>query len=265
MNTKSLFSSPTVNVGDFFCDPGQLPDSDLEIEPAFGVTFPRSGVYIHNTARGTIVIDPTVAVFRSAGDEQVTTHPSDLGDRNTELQFPPEVVAPLLDTHDRFRLQTAPISEKVTARHRRLLRRLHHGTVTNPLEIEEEALSLLGTVHQIKPIVKVSHWQQRLVDETRQYLARRFREELDLGTVATAVGSSPFHLSRTFKRATGRSITEYRTALRVRFAIDRIAGGDDDLSRLAVEAGFYDHAHMTNTFRRSLGSPPSHLRAWLST
>jgi AraC-like DNA-binding protein len=84
-------------------------------------------------------------------------------------------------------------------------------------------------------------------------------------TVAAAVGASPFHLSRVFKRATGQSLTEYRTALRVRFAIDQIADGADDLSRLAVEAGFYDHAHMTNTFRRRLGSPPSVLRTWLAS
>jgi transcriptional regulator GlxA family with amidase domain len=133
------------------------------------------------------------------------------------------------------------------------------------LEIEEEALALLATVHQIEPNSTVSKAQQQVVDETRLYLAWHFRQQLDLSTVAEAVGSSPFHLSRIFKRATGRSVTEYRTALRVRFAIDRLAGGDDDLSRLALEAGFYDHAHMTNTFRRSLGSPPSHLRVWLST
>jgi AraC-like DNA-binding protein len=265
MNTKVLFSSHVVNISDFWCDPGPVPDSDLEVEPAFGVSFPRAGVYVHHTAGGTIVVDPTVAVLRSAGDEQMTTHPSDEGDRNTELQFPPEVVVSLLNNRDRFRMQIAPISETVTARHRRLLRRLHQRSVANPLEIEEEALSLLATVYQIEPNPRVSNVQQKVVDETRQYLAGHFRLELDLSTVATAVGSSPFHLSRIFKEATGRSITEYRTALRVRFAIDRLAEGDDDLSRLAVEAGFYDHAHMTNTFRHRLGLAPSHLRVWLTT
>jgi AraC-like DNA-binding protein len=265
MNAQVLFSSSTVQVSDFWCDPGHVRDSDLEVEPAFGVSFPRAGVYIQHTSGGTIVVDPTVAVFRNAGDELVTTHPSDEGDRNTELQFPPDVLAPLLNNRDRFRLQTAPIPETVTARHRRLLRRLQKRPVANPLEVEEEALSLLATVCQIESSGKVSEAQQKVVDGTRQYLAWHFRQELDLSTVARAVGSSPFHLSRLFKKATGRTITEYRTALRVRFAIDRLAEGDDDLSRLAVEAGFYDHSHMTNTFRRRLGSPPSHLRVWLTT
>lgn len=264
MNTQGLFSSPAVNISDFWCDPGHVRDSDLEVEPAFGVSFPRAGVYIQHTSAGAIVVDPTIAVFRNAGDEQVTTHPSDEGDRNTELQFPPDVLGSLLNNRDRFRHQTASISEAVTARHRRLLRRLQKRSVANPLEIEEEALSLLAAVCQIEPTPKVNQAQQKVVDETRQYLAWHFRQELDLSTVATAVGSSPFHLSRIFRKATGRSVTEYRTALRVRFAIDRLAEGDDDLSRLAVEAGFYDHAHMTNTFRRRLGSPPSHLRVWLT-
>ncbi len=265
MNIRVLFTSATVTVSDVWCEPGHLPDSDLEVEPVFGVSFPRTGVYVQRTAAGTVVVDPTVAVFRNAGDEQITLHPTDEGDNNTELQFPVEVVAPLLDLHGRFRIGSVAVSESVTARHRRLLRRLHHRTMTSPLAIDEDALSLLGSTHRIEAPRQTNDHQRRIVDETRQYLAWRFRDDLDLVTVAEAVGSSPFHLSRIFKRATGRSITDYRTALRVRFAIDRLASGDDDLSRLAVEAGFYDHAHMTSTFRRRLGSPPSHLRVWLTT
>lgn len=265
MNIRALFSSPAVTVSDVWCEPGHVLDSDLEVEPEFGVSFSRAGVYVHRSAGGSIVVDPTVAVFRNAGDEQVTIHPTDEGDCNTELQFSSEVVAPLLDLKGGFRLRAVPISEAVTARHRRLLRRLRNGAAASPLGIEEEAVSLLRTAHRIEPANDVSDRDRRIVDETRKYLAWRFREDLDLLTVAAAVGASPFHLSRVFKRATGRSLTEYRTALRVRFAIDQIADGADDLSRLAVEAGFYDHAHMTNTFRRRLGSPPSVLRTWLAS
>ena len=263
MNVRQLFSSPAVTVSDVWCDPGSLPVSELEAEEAFGVSYPRTGVYVHRTPGGDVVVDPTVAVFRSRGDEHRTTHPTVDGDRNTDLQFSAEVVAPMLDSRDRFRVGAIPISEGIATRHRRLLGIIRRGPAST-LEIGEEALALVASTHQLPPFPEVARLHRPIVDEARQYLAWRFREDLDLVEIAQAVGVSPFHLSRMFKRATGRSLTGYRTALRIRFVIDQLTDGADDLGRIAVEAGFYDHAHMTNTFRRHLGNAPSKIRRWLA-
>ncbi|HKY49205.1 MAG TPA: AraC family transcriptional regulator [Acidimicrobiia bacterium] len=263
MHVRQLFASPAVTISDVWCDPGHLPVSDLETEEAFGVSYPRTGVYVHRTSGGDVVVDPTVAVFRSRGDEHRTTHPTVAGDRNTDLQFPAEVVAPILDSRDRFRVGAIPISEGIAARHRRLLGIIRRGPAST-LEIGEEALALVASTHQLPPFPEVARQHRPIVDEARQYLAWRFRDDLDLVEIARAVGVSPFHLSRMFKRATGRSLTGYRTALRIRFVIDQLTDGADDLGRVAVEAGFYDHAHMTNTVRRHLGDAPSKIRIWLA-
>ena len=263
MNVRQLFSSPALTISDVWCDPGPLPVSELEAEVAFGVSYPRAGVYVHRSSMGNVVVDPTVAVFRNRGDEHCTTHPTVDGDRNTDLQFPVEVVAPMLDSRDRFRVGAIPISELIAARHRRLLSIIRRGT-SSALEIEEEALALVGSTHTLPPFPEVARHHGPIVDEARQYLAWRFRDDLDLVDIARAVGVSPFHLSRMFKRATGRSLTEYRTALRIRFVIDQLTNGESDLGRIAVEAGFYDHAHMTNTVRRHLGTAPSKIRIWLA-
>jgi hypothetical protein len=63
-----------MTVSDVWCDPGPLPVSELEVKSASGVN-PRTGVYVHRTLEGNVVVDPTVAVFRNRGDEQCTTHP----------------------------------------------------------------------------------------------------------------------------------------------------------------------------------------------
>lgn len=263
MNVRQLFSSFVVTVSDVRCDPGPLPISAVEVEDAFGVSYPRTGVYVHRTPEGNVVVDPTVAVFRNRGDEHCTTHPTVDGDRNTDLQFPVEVVAPLLDLRDRFRVGAIPISEAIAARHRRLLGTIKNGGYST-LEIEEEALALVGSTHRMAPFPEVASHHRSIVDDAREYLAWRFRDNLDLIDVARAVGVSPFHLSRMFKRATGRSLTDYRTALRIRFVVDQLTDGEDDLGRIAVEAGFYDHAHMSNTLRRHLGTAPSKIRTWLA-
>jgi AraC-like DNA-binding protein len=263
MNIRQLFCSSAVTVSDVWCDPGPLPVSELEVEGSFGVSYPRTGVYVHRTSAGNVVVDPTVAVFRNRGDEHCTTHPTVDGDRNTDLQFPVDVVAPLLDSQDKFRVGAIPISEAIAARHRRLLGIIRRGAAST-LEIEEEALALVGSTHHLPPFPEAARHHRPIVDEVRQYLAWHFRDDLDLVGIARAVGVSPFHLSRMFKRATGRSLTDYRTALRIRFVIDHLTDGESDLGRIAVEAGFYDHAHMTNTFRRHLGTAPSKIRTWLA-
>jgi AraC-like DNA-binding protein len=39
--------------------------------------------------------------------------------------------------------------------------------------------------------------------------------------------------------------------------------GASDLSEVACDVGFFDHAHMTRMFRRLVGETPTHLRAGL--
>ena len=84
--------------------------------------------------------------------------------------------------------------------------------------------------------------------------------------LARRVGCSPHHLSRVFRRLTGRTISQYRTELRVTHALDRLGGQDPDagtLARIAAETGFADHAHLTRTIRRMIGTTPRTLRAAL--
>jgi AraC-like DNA-binding protein len=60
--------------------------------------------------------------------------------------------------------------------------------------------------------------------------------------------------------ACGTSLTRIRTRLRVRHALERMAGDGGDLASIAVDAGFYDQAHMTNVIRREVGETPRSLR-----
>jgi AraC-like DNA-binding protein len=104
-----------------------------------------------------------------------------------------------------------------------------------------------------------------LAADAEEYLSVHFREDCDLATISRDVGASPHHLSRVFKRVTGESLSSTRTKLRISFALGRILEGADDLSTVAVDAGFYDHSHLTNSLRRELGSSPTELRARLAS
>ena len=263
MRVEYVFESPSVVILDVTCMPEPQPPSDVEVEPAFAIGFPRQGVYIHETPEGRVIADPTVALFRSQGAEQTTIHPTGAGDSNTEIQFPAPIIESLLDRRGRFRRGSVPIANRLAVRHHRLLARARSGS-SSLLEIEEEAVTLLRLLSFLPFPCDTSERSRTLVANTREELGANYQENLDLATIARRVGSSPFHLSRVFKRATGRSMTDHRSTLRVRHVLNRLSEGADDLSRVAVEAGFYDHAHMTKEFRRRIGSVPSEMRSLLA-
>jgi AraC-like DNA-binding protein len=53
----------------------------------------------------------------------------------------------------------------------------------------------------------------------------------------------------------------YLNRLRARVAADRLVAGARDLTDLALDLGYWDHSHFTNSFRQEWGVPPSRFRA----
>ncbi len=79
-------------------------------------------------------------------------------------------------------------------------------------------------------------------------------------SLGRAVNVSPFHLARSFRRQTGYTLHEYRTHLRLRAALERLAAGDEDVAVIARAVGFSSHSHLTASFHRAFGVPPSCVR-----
>ena len=64
-----------------------------------------------------------------------------------------------------------------------------------------------------------------------------------------------------FRARTGFSLSGYVHGLRLRAAVDRLAAEPGtDLSRLALELGYYSPSHFSDRFRAVFGRPPSALR-----
>jgi len=102
------------------------------------------------------------------------------------------------------------------------------------------------------------------VEAAKAYLASRMSERVTLGAVAQAVGASPFHLARLFRRRTGAPVHRYLMCLRLRASLERLADGANDLTALALELGFSSHSHFTDSFRREFGRTPSDVRCGAS-
>ncbi|HEX8638696.1 MAG TPA: AraC family transcriptional regulator [Pyrinomonadaceae bacterium] len=87
-----------------------------------------------------------------------------------------------------------------------------------------------------------------------------FKEDLSLDKVASEVGMSYFHFSRTFKQSMGVSPNNYIVARRVELAKKLLAQSDSPIADIALQAGFANQSHFTTMFRRQTGTTPKTFR-----
>jgi AraC-like DNA-binding protein len=84
------------------------------------------------------------------------------------------------------------------------------------------------------------------------------RRRVSLEEIAAIVALSPSRLAHLFTREVGIPTRRYLLWLRLRQAIDELADGAS-LEEAAFAAGFADGPHLSRTFRRMIGVPPSAL------
>jgi len=102
------------------------------------------------------------------------------------------------------------------------------------------------------------HWAA--LRQVRDLLEDRHAEAISLSELKELAGISKFHLLRQFKAVYGLPPHAYLSQVRVRRASALIRAGHD-LADTAAAVGFAAQAHMTHTFRRSLGYTPGMLQA----
>jgi AraC-like DNA-binding protein len=95
---------------------------------------------------------------------------------------------------------------------------------------------------------------------TTEYLQANLAEEPDLCAVAKAIGEEPLRFGRAFKLSTGLSVQQYRLRARVERARALLVDSRLPLKAVGQDAGFYDQAHLTRTFRAVFGMTPLRYR-----
>ncbi|TDD65580.1 AraC family transcriptional regulator [Actinomadura darangshiensis] len=219
-----------------------------EPEPFTGhqVVLVRAGRFRMRSRHGRVVIDRTLGYAQAADEEGQFAHPAG-GDVCTAITLSPSLW--------RRPSGTVRVGARADVAHRLLLRAGPDVTY----EAAERLLSLLVHLALDEPGGR----RRALVDEAREAITGRHPQAAGLISLARLLEVSPSHLSRTFQRETGMSVTRYRNRIRVARALDRIEQGERDLSGLAADLGFADHAHLTRTVKAETGRPPAALRRLL--
>lgn len=278
IQSRKLFHNDWVSIFDVCCRAGKGGCGGEEATTAHSVAIPRRGVFVRHAHHGESVGDANGALFFNAGDAYRVSHPLPGGDNCLSLHFRGDVLASAVarfagpETVDRrrpFPHPHGPLGRSAYGR-RRALEAALEKDAGDSLAVEERVMELLGAVLSDSFAVRgerprrqrddTDQVHRRWTEETRLLLNRRLGQRVLLSDIARDVHCSPFHLVRIFRRRMGVPIHRYLTRLRLRSAIERLRGGEDDLTRLALDLGFSSHAHFTDAFRREFGVAPSGMR-----
>ncbi|HKQ47173.1 MAG TPA: AraC family transcriptional regulator [Phycisphaerae bacterium] len=278
-----VFRSPAVCICDFRCHPTDNGCSAEESSKHDDFVFVRRGLFVKHLGTRRVVADPNHVVFFNREEGYRVSHPVAGGDDCTTFHIRSDLLRPLLaerrqivhdDERGGFRVMQVPCDSALHLRHWQLLRSIRQGVLSD-VAVEEAALNLTEELfdHGIEPTGRPTrhrrydtHRAHRdAADCVRQCLAADFENPLHIDDLARRVHLSPYHMCRLFREQTGRTIHAYRTQLRLRAALHRLAEDGDDLTGLALDLGFSDQSHFTHAFRRTFGVTPAAFRRSAST
>jgi AraC-like DNA-binding protein len=267
LRADTVLARDGIAVADVACRHTAGRGDEDEHSARHGIVFVRRGCFVRVVEGAEELLDATAAYCMNPGAEVRYDHPHDDGDDCTALFLSPRLAAALWGGDPQLPARALRTSSRIDLEHRLLLAAARRGE--DPDEQVERAIALGAAALEGADARRVAagrpataRARRALADGAREALvADPDRSLLDL---AGALAVSPHHLSRVFASVVGHTISRHRMILRARAALERVAGGERDLARLAADVGFADQSHLARVVRRETGRPPSALRALLA-
>jgi AraC-like DNA-binding protein len=276
LSARTVFNTDGVEVADVSCRHPAGPGREPEYAGAHAIILVRRGCFVRSADGVETLLDPTSAYCLTPGQEARYDHPLDHGDDCTAVFLDPDLAASLWGGDCELPSGALHVAPEVDLEHRLLLAAGRRGDDSgdpgdpdDPDELAERAIAIVARTLEQADRARVTagrpatrRARHRIADEVREALVEdRDRSLRELSRVTSV---SPHHLSRLFRAVTGHTISQHRMRLRARDALERLGGGEQDLARVAADAGFVDQSHLCRILRQETGRTPSELRAALA-
>ncbi len=132
------------------------------------------------------------------------------------------------------------------------------------LDLAGEANAQILSTHRVQPACRLE--DQQRIDAICQYLNSHFEDEIEFAKLAANLYMKQASLCRFFKRATGRTMTQYVNEIRVGAAAQLLTGTDLSILEIGFNVGFGNYSNFNRQFKRIKGYGPRELRGqFLST
>lgn len=255
-----------ITATDYRCRFGPHDRAYPEMHDAHSVSYVRKGSFGYRTRGQQYELVAGSVLIGRPGDEFVCTHEHHRGgDECLSFRFEPEVIESL-GAFGSFRTPCLPPLAELMLVGERAQAAANVSCENEAEGLDELGLMLAMRVAQLtapraqRKVVGTPSDRRRAV-EAAIWLDLHADETIDLQRTAAAVGLSPFHFLRVFKRAVGVTPHQYLVRCRLRRAAKALAERDQPISDVAFECGFADLSNFVRTFGRAAGVSPREFRA----
>jgi AraC-like DNA-binding protein len=264
---KKLFESERLQIGVFESRPTHDACGEVERQTRNAVVLPFSGLFARHDAPGRQVTGtPSHAIYFAPDAPYRISFPGAIGDRAIILRFDETLAPELVDRS----AGEGPAAQGLLPASAMMLRNLLWTRLekaeADGFEAEALGLDLLNwSLESVRPGKKPARGsalarRTRALERVKEAVASAPAEKWNVAKLASVANLSPFHLCRVFREMTGTSIYDYVLHERLARTLDAVLDCDDDLTAIALDAGFASHSHFTARFRSFFGCTPGGLR-----
>ena len=128
------------------------------------------------------------------------------------------------------------------------------------------AYTMIGyrAMYDFTQLVKSAKEQQQdrsyMVEACKDYVAKNFRKNLKVGSIAPAIGVSRTHLAHKFKETEGITVQQYIQRERCRHAANLLRYSDYSIALISEYMSFSSQSHFGSCFKRWYGVTPKEYR-----
>ncbi len=229
-----------------------------ELDRWVGLCLTLEGGYRIERGRTRLNCGPASLVFQVPG-ETYRAHVSEAGSHCLTVAIDPSLVGTAAGTLDFERLNAMrrPPPHWLAFQ---LRSELELGDDLSSTSVANTLIDLLGELDGRQGL-DVRDGPPSWLTRVQEQIHDEFRRHHTLESLARAAGVNHVHLARAFRRRFGCTVGHYIRQRRVEFGAHRLTTSQDPLSEIALDAGFADQSHFTNTFRRLVGMSPGVFRA----
>jgi AraC family transcriptional regulator len=245
------------------CGPGDTVFEERHVVPS--VSLVLAGTFACRSRNGLSLLAAGSLLLGAAGQPYECSHQHGEGDRCLSFQFTPELFESLASDAGSKRLDferdSLPPLRAFAPLAVRALAAIHR-----PPDLEEIAYGLAGVAVRagdaaVRRGTSAATRHHDRIAEVLRYLAGHIGELHSVSSLARLAAMSPYYFLRTFKEVTGTTPHQWLLRARLRTAAERLAGGRERITDIALEVGFQDLSNFVRSFRAEFGVSPRAYRA----
>lgn len=95
--------------------------------------------------------------------------------------------------------------------------------------------------------------EQGIVGQVQKYIRRHLKDDISLNDIAKYIDRNPTYISHVFRAATGETLFEYITRLRMERAMQLLRNSTMKIQEIAIEVGYEEQSYFSQVFKKYTG------------